>query len=221
MRPWSLNQHPFFVHSCQCHADFATLRSGNRQAAGRREANEFPARHSRSFARRRRPVRAKVRSTTRRRGRTAKPLGFPVTSTGSSETPACRSRARGFGPEHPLSAKIRARAGAAPITSGAPSRSCTPAGCTLMEIGDPRRLPRHGACAPGLPAPSRPRGPPFFTVFADRLSTAAAGSVSPGALSLELPEPFQAVVSAPSRHQPWNRRRTVERGEDPGGSALR
>jgi len=132
--PWSLARQPSFRPFMSRSADPAALRSGNRLAASRRHAREFPARRSRSFAKRR-PGRAKIRSTT---------------STGYSERPACRCRARGFGPEHPPpSAKVCARARAALITSGAPSRSCTPAGCTFTAIGHPSTFAAARRLRPG------------------------------------------------------------------------
>jgi len=64
---------------------------------------------------------------------------------------ACRSRARGLGPEHPPSAEIHARADAVPITSGGPSRPRASAAAHGRSSGVPQR-PRASS-SQGMAAP--------------------------------------------------------------------
>jgi len=170
-----------------CEAETGRRRAGARPGSSRQGGSQ-------SFARRRHPVRAKVRSTIRRRGGTAKPfasLGLSTTSVRCPERPACRSRVCGFGPERPPSATNRAGVGAASITSGAPSRSRMSAGCTFMVIGDNSTPVTAWCLRPWLLARVTALRAVALRGFADR----RCRRLLPPADELppELPEPVQRI----------------------------
>jgi len=144
-------------------------------------------------AMRRRPVRAKVRSTTRRRGnrkalRVPRLLHHLDQVFREARLPEPRLQLRpGTTAVRESPRQGRACFSAASIASGAPPRSCKPAGCTFMAVGEPSTSATARRLRPlvFLP-PSQPDGPPLSAVFTDRLS------ITPAVGSGFLPAPFLA-----------------------------
>ena len=146
------------------------------------------------------------------------------------EVRGIRHRGQGLGPLGavvPPSAQTFCKLGrvvrSSARTAGAPSRSCTGAGCTGRTKGNPRGSTPACRVLPWLWfPPSCPLGPPLSVVFTD------GRSIPPPAVGVEhrpsraRAGPRNAATRSPYR--PWSRHqykeyRTVEGAETPGGSA--